>query len=202
MVLDTARPRYKQNTTWLGMRGRDAVRKSTPKVNFLQEFNIDFSEIQFIVNHNSQSDGQNNSAKRWTNWQNKITRTISLQRNSKDTKDNGILLRTKQAKMGLWSFDLITEAVMMKNRLHHESGEPIEEPIHTGQQRRIQRGQEVFSEDYLSSVRVNQHTGWQYWLASPSSSWWYASEWRVGSELTQSFLLRSLFVTVGFVYSW
>ena len=24
--------------------------------------------------------------------------------------------------------------VMMKNRLHHESGEPIEEPIHPGQQ--------------------------------------------------------------------
>ena len=33
MVLDTARPKYKENTTWLGMRGRDAVRKSTPKVN-------------------------------------------------------------------------------------------------------------------------------------------------------------------------
>ena len=30
------------------------------------------------------------SAKRRTNLQNKITRTISLQRNSKDTKDNGI----------------------------------------------------------------------------------------------------------------
>ena len=32
MVLDTARPRYKENTSWLGMRGRDAVRKSTPEV--------------------------------------------------------------------------------------------------------------------------------------------------------------------------
>ena len=59
MVLDTARPRYKENTTWLGMRGRDAVRKSTTKVNLLQVFTIDLSEIQFIVNHNSQSDGQN-----------------------------------------------------------------------------------------------------------------------------------------------
>ena len=27
MVLDTARPKYKENTTWLGMRGRDAVKK-------------------------------------------------------------------------------------------------------------------------------------------------------------------------------
>ena len=68
-------------------------------------------------------------------------------------------------------------AVMMKNRLHHESGEPIEEPIHPGQQRRIRHGQEVVPEVYLSSARVDQHTGWQYWLSSPSSSWWYASEW-------------------------
>ena len=62
---------------------------------------------------------------------------------------------------------------MMKNRLHHESGEPIEEPIHPS----IRQGQEVFSEDYFSSARVDQHTGWQYWLSSPSSSWWYAPEW-------------------------
>ena len=48
---------------------------------------------------------------------------------------------------------------MMKNRLHHEAGEPIEEPIHPGQQRRIQQGQEVFSEDYFSTARVDQHTG-------------------------------------------
>ena len=34
MVLDTARPKYKENTTWLGMRGRDAVRNSTLKVDF------------------------------------------------------------------------------------------------------------------------------------------------------------------------
>ena len=66
-------------------------------------------------------------------------------------------------------------AVLMKNRLHHESGEPIEEPIHPGQQRRIQQGQEVFSEDYFSSARVDQHTGWEYWPSSTSSSWWYAS---------------------------
>ena len=63
MVLDTVRPKYKENTIWPGMRGRDAVRMSTPKVNILQVFTIDFSEIQFFVNHNSQSDGQNKSAK-------------------------------------------------------------------------------------------------------------------------------------------
>ena len=47
MVLDTARPKYKENTTWPGMRGRDAARKSTLKVNILQVFTIDFSKIQF-----------------------------------------------------------------------------------------------------------------------------------------------------------
>ena len=68
-------------------------------------------------------------------------------------------------------------AVIMKNRLHRESGEPIEENIHPGQQRRIRRGQEFFSEDYLSSARIDQHTGWQYWPSTSSSSWWHASEW-------------------------
>ena len=68
-------------------------------------------------------------------------------------------------------------AVLTKNRLHHESREPIEESIHPGQQRRIQQGQEVFSKDYFSSARVDQHTGWEDWPSSTSSSWWYASEW-------------------------
>ena len=90
-MLDTVRPKYKENTIWPGMRGRDAVRKSTAKVNIVQEFTIDFSEIQFIVNHNSQSDGQNKSAKSETNLQKKTIHIISLQRKRKDTKDNGIL---------------------------------------------------------------------------------------------------------------
>ena len=33
MVLDMARPKYKESTIWLGMRGRGAVRKSTLKGN-------------------------------------------------------------------------------------------------------------------------------------------------------------------------
>ena len=71
------------------MRGRDAAKKLILKVDILQLFTIDFSEIQFIVNHNSQSDGQNRSAKR-TNVQKKTTHIMSLQRNIEDTKDNGI----------------------------------------------------------------------------------------------------------------
>ena len=90
MVLDTEKLKNRKSTKKPGMRGRDAARKLTLKVNILQVFTIDFSEIQGIVNHNSQSDGQNRSAKRWTNLQKKNVRIISPQRNLKDTKDNGI----------------------------------------------------------------------------------------------------------------
>ena len=112
MVLDNAKPKNKQSTIWLGMRGRDAVRKSTLKVDISHVFTIDFSEIQFIVNHNLQMDGQNKSAKSGMNLQKKTIHIILLQRKRKDIKDNGILLWTKQANMGLWSFDLITEPLL------------------------------------------------------------------------------------------
>ena len=60
-----------------GMRGRDAARKLTLKVNILQVLTIGSSEIQFIVNHYSQSDGQNKSAKSWTNLQKKTIHIVS-----------------------------------------------------------------------------------------------------------------------------
>ena len=81
-----------QSAKWPGMRGRDAARKSTLKVNVLPIFTIDFSEIQFIVNHGSQSDGQNKSTKSWMNMRKKILHKNSLQRKKEDTKDNGVLL--------------------------------------------------------------------------------------------------------------
>ena len=92
MVLDMARPMIKKSTIWPGMRGRDAARKSTLKVYIAQVFTIDFSEIQFMVNHNSPSDEQNKSAKSGMNLHKKTTHIVSLQRKRKDTKDNGILL--------------------------------------------------------------------------------------------------------------
>ena len=91
MVLDMARPKNKQSTIWPGMRGRDAARKLTLKVNNLQIFTIDLSEIQFMVNHNSQSDAQNKSAKSGMNLHKKNIHIVSLQRERKDTKDNGVL---------------------------------------------------------------------------------------------------------------
>ena len=71
-------------------------------------------------------------------------------------KGQWYLTLNKAGKIGLMKLRSdYRAAVMMKNRLHHESGEPIEEPIHPGQQRRIRQGQEVFSEDYFSSARVD-----------------------------------------------
>ena len=75
MALDMARPKYKESTTCLGMRGRDAAKELTLKVNILQVFTIHFSEIQFIVNHNSLSDGQNKSAKSGMNLRKKTIHT-------------------------------------------------------------------------------------------------------------------------------
>ena len=91
MVLDMAKPKNKRSTIWPGMRGRDVARKLTLNVNILQVFTIDFSEIQFIVNHNSQSDGQNKSAKSGTNMQKKTIHIVSLQRTREDTMDNDTL---------------------------------------------------------------------------------------------------------------
>ena len=47
------------------------------------QFTIDFSEIQFIVNHNSQSDRQNKSAKSGMNLHKKTIHIVSLQRKRK-----------------------------------------------------------------------------------------------------------------------
>ena len=117
MVLNKAKPKYKQNTTWPGMRGRDAARKLTPKVNILQVFTIDFSEIQFIVNHNSQSDGQNTSAKSGMNLHKKTIHIVSLQRKREDTKGQWYLTLNKAGKTGLMKLRSdFRAAVSMKNR--------------------------------------------------------------------------------------
>ena len=127
MVLGMARPKYKQSTTRLGMRGRDAVRKSTPKVNIFQVFTIDFSEIQFIVNDNSQSDGQNKSAKSGMNLRKKTIHIMPL------------MVSYSEQSRQKWAYETsiwFRAAVLMKNRPHHESGEQVEERLLSNQQRR------------------------------------------------------------------
>ena len=84
-------------------------------------------------------------------------------------------------------------AVIMKNRLHHESGEPIEEPIHPGQQRRTRWGLLV------------QRSHWStYRMAILAFNFIVVVRIRMELEVTSQifFLLESLFVTVSFVYSW
>ena len=81
-----------------------------------------FSEIQFIVNHNSQSDGQNKSAKSLDDHTYRLT-----PEEKRRYKGQWYLTLNKEGKnrpMKLRS-DYRT-AVIMKNRLQHESGEPIE----------------------------------------------------------------------------
>ena len=63
MVLDMAKPKNKNSTIKPGTRGRAAARKLTLNVDILQVLTIDLSEIQFFVNHNPQSDGQNKKCK-------------------------------------------------------------------------------------------------------------------------------------------
>ena len=88
----------------------------------------------------------------------------------------------------------------MKNRLHHESGEPIEEPIHPGQQRRIRQGQQVFCEDYMSGAQlINIQDGNICLQLQVHRGGTHPNG--VGSELTFFFARISLFVTGGFVYS-
>ena len=142
MVLDTARPRYKENTTWRGMRGRDAVRKPTPKVNIFQVFTIDFSvyrEPQCAIGWPKQK------CKEWDELA-KEDHTYKLTSEERRRyQGQWYLTLNKSCKHGPMKLRSdYRAAVMMKNRLHHESGEPIEEPIHPGQQRRTRRGQKKF----------------------------------------------------------
>ena len=76
--------------------------------------------------------------KEWTNLRKKTTRTISLQRNSKDTQGQWDLTLNKSGKNGPMKLRSdFQAAVLMKNRLYHESGEQVEEPIHPDQYRRF-----------------------------------------------------------------
>ena len=131
MVLDTKKLKNRKSVKKSGMRGRDAAKEFTLKVNIWKVFTSDFSETKSIVNHNSRSDGQ---------------------RNSKDTKDNGIspwISQAKNAPMRLRPD--FRAAVSLKNRLHRESGGELAEPISPQQ-------------------------FWR-WHPSSSDSWWDTSEW-------------------------
>ena len=155
------------------MRGRDAARKSTLKVNILQVFTIDFSEIQFIVNHDSQLVGQHKSAKSGMNWHMKTKHIVSLQR--KNDKDNDILLRTKAGKNG-----------PVKLRSYFRAGVLMKIVYTTNQENKLKS----------VSIQINEDDGFHLKTHRGGTSLN-----GVGSELIKLELVRILFVTLGFVYS-
>ena len=113
MVLDTAKPKNRKSIIWPGMRGRDAAKRVDSQGEHFTSIHDRFLRDPILY---PQSEGQNKSARRWTNLQKKTTRTISLQRNSKDTKDNGISNWTSLAKMGLCDFDPIFELLSLSQK--------------------------------------------------------------------------------------
>ena len=155
-----------------------------------------FSEIQFIVNHNSQSDGQKKKGKEWDEFAQEDHTYKLTPEERRRYKGQWYLTLYKAGKNGPMKLRSdYRAAVLMKNRLHHESGAPVEEPIHSGQQRRKQQGQEVFSEDYFSNARVDQHTGWEY---RPSSTSFFVVV-RIWIELEVSSLF---FFLLGYLFSY
>ena len=136
MVLDMARLKNKQGSTWPGMRGRDAARKLTLNVNILQVFTIDFSEIQFIVNHNSQSDEQNKSAYEWDELAQE-DHAYRLTPEEKKRYQGQWYLYLEQSRQK-WAYETsiwFSSRCLNENRLHHESGEQVAEPVHPHQYR-------------------------------------------------------------------
>ena len=65
MVFNMAKPKNKKSTIWPGMRGRDAARMLTLKVNILQVFTIDSSEIHFYRESQLAIGGTEQKCKEW-----------------------------------------------------------------------------------------------------------------------------------------
>ena len=89
------------------------------------------------MNHNSQSDRQNKSEKSGINLQKK-THTYKLTPEEKKIfKGQWYLIKKIEGKNGPMKLRSdFRAAVLMKNRLHHESGEQIEKRLHQNQRRR------------------------------------------------------------------
>ena len=146
-------------------------------MNILQVFTIDFSEIQFIVNHKSQSDGQNKSAKSGMNLQKK-TRHIISPEEKKRYQGQWFLTVNKEGKNGPMKLRSDFRAAVLDEK----------SIVYTTNQ-----------ENQLRSVfiQVNKDAGIHLQAHRGGTSLN-----GIGSELTILFeFLGSLFVAVGFVHS-
>ena len=59
---------------------------------------------------------------------------------------------------------------MVKNRLHHESGEPVEEPTHLVNKDEYDKEKKFSLKITSPALDLTDTQDWQYWLPSPSSS--------------------------------
>ena len=151
-MLDMARPKNKKSTIWPSMRVRDAARKSTLKGEHFEGIHDRFfrdpvyRESQLAIGWTEQK------CKEWDELARETIHIVSLQRKRKRHQGQWYLTLNKPGKNGPRKFRSdFRAAVLMKNRLHHESEEQVEEPIHPDQYRR--------------------------WHPSSSTSWWDKSEW-------------------------
>ena len=131
MVLDMARPKNKQSTIWPGMRGRDAARKLTLMVDFFTGIHDRFlrdpvyRESQLAIGWTEQK------CKEWDEHAQKDHTYRATPEEKKRYQGQWYLTLNTSGKNG--SMKLRSDfraAVSFKNRLHHESGEQVEEPIH------------------------------------------------------------------------
>ena len=94
-------------------------------------FTIDFSEIQWIVNHSSQIGWTEKECKEWDELACKRRPYISSHSRGREK-----IPRTQAKKMGLWNFDLILEPLSWWKIVYTTNQENNEERLYQDQQRR------------------------------------------------------------------
>ena len=152
MVLDMAKPKYKDSTGWLGMRGRDAVRKSTLKVNIFTGIHDRFLRVPVYRESQLAIGWTKQKCKKWDELAKEDHTYHLTPEEKKRYQGQWYLTLNKEGKNGPMKLRSdFRAAVLMKNRLHHESGKQLEERLHPDQQRR--------------------------WHSSSSTSWLDKSEW-------------------------
>ena len=161
MVLDTARPRYKENTTWLGMRGGDAVRKSTPKVNILKGIHDRFlrdpvyRESQLAIGWTEQK------CKEWDELAQEDHTYKLTPEEKRRYKGQWYLTLNKAGKDGPKKLRSFTPRMRKTNWRAHPSRST---KMHTTRTRNFLRRLPVQRSSW-STYRM------AYWLWSPSASW-------------------------------
>ena len=127
MVLDMARPKYKESTTWLGIRGRDAVRNSTLKVYIFTGIHDRFLRDPVYRESQLEVGWTEQKCKEWDQLA-KEDRTYHVTPEEKKRyQRQRYLPLNKEGKNGPVKLRSDSRAaVLMKNRLHYESREQIE----------------------------------------------------------------------------